>query len=95
MYGFFKSASEDIIDTIDCDDLNHKLTTKFETEGEKLEIKLKKIIKTKEKFQELSSELSLEERDLLYILVKNYPNIFNHRLIKFIRKTYLFPEEDI
>jgi len=95
MYGFFKSASEDIMDMIDCDDLNLQLKTKFGTEGIKLEVKLKKIIKVKDKFKILSDELSLPEKDLLYLMVKTYPNIFNHRLIKFIRKTYLFPEEDV
>jgi len=95
MYGFFKSASDDIMDIIDCKEINTQLEKKYNLKFDKLEIKLKKIIKCKSNFSELTEELDLTDKDLLYLLVKTYPNMFNHRLIKFIRKTYLFPDEDI
>ena len=94
MYSFFKSAGDEVIDNIDSDNLHLVLKDLYQCEGQKLEIKIKKTIKKKEELTQLSIQLSMDVEELLYLLVKAYPNIFNHRLIKFIRKEYLFPEED-
>ena len=94
MYGVFKSADDDIMDMIDSDNLQQQLSLIFELKGDKLETKLKKVIKDRKKFYDLVKELKLSEKEFIYIMTKAYPNIFNHRLIKFIRKTYLFLNEE-
>ena len=93
MYGFFTNASDEIINNIDSDNLSKTIEEMFLIDGSKLEIKLKKIIKAPTKFRVLAKDLNIEIEDLLFLLVKIYPMMFNHRLIKFIRKEYLFPEQ--
>lgn len=94
LYNFGKSAQNELIDGVDCDELIIKLQDIYQLEDEKLLVKIKKVIKDKKKFLLLTEELSLEQDELIDLLVKCFPEMFNHRLIKFIRKTYIFPEEE-
>lgn len=93
MYSFEKSADEEMIDFIDCEILQQKIQELYKAEGDKLEYKIKKAIKDETKFQILQKHLNLDIHELFFIMAKTYPNIFNHRLIKFIRVTYLNKDE--
>ena len=93
MYSFDKSADEEMIDLIDCEELRQKLQIMYKAEGEKLEFKLKKIIKNEKKFLILLEEMHMTDRELFFIMAKTFPNIFNHRLIKYIRKEYFLFDE--
>jgi len=93
MYSVFKSAEDSVIDCIDCIDLDKKIKLFLNYNDIDMHVKLKKLLKSKKKFKEFSKNICIPESELIYLLVKLYPEIFNHRLIKFIRKVYLNYEE--
>ena len=93
MYTFGKSAQNEMMDTVDCNNLYVKLQIYYDIDDDKIPEKVKKEIKDIKKFQALCDYVQVEQLELIDLIAKMFPELFNHRLIKFIRKTYIFPED--
>lgn len=93
MYTFGKSAQNEMMDTVDCNNLYVKLQIYYDIDDDKIPEKVKKEIKDIKKFQTLCDYVQVEQLELIDLIAKMFPELFNHRLIKFIRKTYIFPED--
>jgi len=94
MYTFNKSSQDEIMDNIDSVELVEKLFQQFHLPPDKFEAKLKKIIRTPDEFYKLVEEYYMTDKEFIDLLAKGIPEIFNHRLVKFIRETYIFKNEN-
>ena len=89
MYTFSKSSQDEIMDNIDSEELLIKLQDKYQLEDTKLDVKLKKVIKTPEEFRVLLEEFYMTADEFFKLLAQSSPEVFTSKLIKFIRSEYL------
>jgi hypothetical protein len=92
IYNFTQDTTYDVAREIDVKEIRNFVEKKFdecETE-EDLIVKLKKTIKNEKEFKIMVDELNISIKELLQLLAVAYPEMFNHYLIKYVRKNYLF-----
>lgn len=92
IYDFTKEFTYDVgldIDVKEIKSFIEKRYSEYETEAD-LIVKLKKVIKNDSDFKELLEDLDLTIKEFLYVMAFAYPEMFNHYLIKYVRKNYLF-----
>jgi len=92
IYDFTKDMTYDVGRDIDVRTIQKYIKEKFkhcETEHE-MTVQLKKTIKNEIKFQSMLNDLEISIKELIQLLALAYPDMFNHYLIKYVRKNYLF-----
>ena len=92
IYDFTKEITFDVCLDIDVRNMRIYIEKKYSNceNEEELIVQLKKVIKNDLEFKLLVDELNLTIKELINILAFAYPELFNHYLIKYVRKNYLF-----
>ena len=89
MYTISKSSQDEMMDNIDSEELLIKLQDKYQLGGVKLDVKLKKVIRTPDDFNLLLQEFCMTAEEFFKLLAQSEPEVFTSKLIKFIRSEYL------
>ena len=92
IYDFTKDTTYDVGREIDVKEIKKFIEKKFsDCENEEdLMVHLKKTIKNESEFKLMVNELNISIKEIINLLAIAYPEMFNHYLIKFVRKNYLF-----
>lgn len=93
IYDFTKSQTFDIGLDMDIRELRIRIEKIYPEKDKELMSTLKKVIKDEQDFKTLVDKLNLSVKEFLNLMVYAYPELFNHYLIKYIRKNYVFKEE--
>ena len=91
-YDFGRNTNEEMMNEIDSNDMKTILIEKYDIESIPFDdqlIKIKALVKNKKEFQLLSDSTSINKPEIIRSLVRLYPKIFNHHLIKFVKEHYI------
>lgn len=97
IYDFTKEIKYDITRHIDVEEIRDYFENLYaeesETEKEFFNHIKNDVIKNEEEFYNLVEKFSMEPKEIINLLIFAFPDMFNHHLVKFIRKKYLHKDQ--